>query len=287
MISRLLQILIVLVIACPSVSLAFRAPIFGVANSAVQDAGPIDSNRDTAFVLLYTSITNVLDTPYFTTKNNDFGMNRGTANLATYIDSTANGTNNHLDFDGINDVATNKSLAGFDTTTGTQLIWVNMDILTTRARIIQMQNVAGNTPASGMFMETTTGNNVQILLITNGVVRWTATTTGGTLATHTNKWVMWALSHEGQFPQFYFDGVEQALTFTVSTDTNAWYAAMFDGSIPPDYMSIGAGLFGGINNPFNGQLYRDTYYSPALTPAEILSKTNTNPDRVIGIEDPE
>ena len=254
-----------------------RLPLY--APSAGGGVSPADPNVDKTAYLLYMNKTNSAE-PVVTNSapiGIGFDVNLGTANQPTRIDSSATGTNDHYDFDNVNDYIVNRDLTGISGTEGTFNWHIKLGTSGDRGRVAQMENEAGASPDSGFFTEQRTDNRVGILLATNGVVQWQVQTVSAILGATIGEWHMWTVRHNGAAVQFYLDGVPQALSFTVSTDTNAWIDAMLAGTIPPDYIAHGAALFGGVLVPMDGALYRPSYYTQALSDATILMLTNTSP----------
>ena len=260
-----------------------RLPLYLPATGAAA-AAPADPNVDKTAYLLYFNKTNSTE-PVATNSapiGIGFDVNLATANEPARIDSSATGTNDHMDFDNVNDYIVNRDLTGISGTEGTFNLHIKLGTSGDRGRVIQMENEAGGSPDSGFFTEQRTDNRVGILLAVDGVTQWQVQTVSAILGATIGSWHMWTVRHNGAAVQFYLDGVPQALSFTVSTDTNAWMDAMLAGTIPPDYVAHGAALFGGVLVPMDAALYRASYYTQSLSSAEILALTNTSP--VDGIE---
>ena len=240
---------------------------------------PVDPNVGNTAFLLYMNKTNATEPVAINSApiGIDFDVNLATANEPLRIDSSATGTNDWYFFDNVADYLVNRNLTGMDTDVGVFSFHIKLGASGDRGRIFQMENEAGATPNSGFFIEQRTDDRVGVQLVTNGTVRWRVQTTAAILTATIGEWHMWTVRFNGGFVQFYLDGVAQALTYTVSTETNVWLSAAFAGTTPPDYMALGAGLFSGVVVPMSGGHYRSSYYTNLLTPAEILLLTNTSP----------
>ena len=247
-------------------------------------AAPVDTNISKTAFLLYMNNTNSSEPVAINSApiGIDWDVNLGTGNEPPRIESSATGTNDHYDFLGANDFLIVRDLTGLSSSQGVFDVWVNLDQTGDRGRVIQMSNEDGDANHGTFFLEQTTADNAAMRIVVNGTVQWAAETTGGPLTAQIGEWHKWTVRHNGDFVQFYLDGVSQALNFFITTDTNAWLDVAIGSTDPPDYIAMGAGLFGGVANALNAQLYRGAYYNgdavgDLLTPAEILLLTNTSP----------
>ena len=284
MISRLFPILIALVIAWPSVSFAFRAPLFGVANPSSADAtGFTDTFTNQAELVWYFHTTNGADPviPGFDVSTNNGVINIGTADEPTYIDTTADGTNNSYALDGVTEFfKTEASDVLLDATAFTLSCWftseaffqandgliVNFDPSMASTGVL-LRARSGGTDANFMEFRMRSSGGLSAGLVTNTV----NVTVSGT-------WHHAAVTWRGSDGQtvMYIDGVEvERLATSAATGSMGLMDRQWE-----------FGHDSGSGSRFwDGQIYRVVLYDFAMTAGQVQTlNDNTSPVRADNLQ---
>ena len=187
-----------------------------------------------------------------------------------------NGSASALEFDSTSGLISEQATA----TQGTWFGWCYAASDTGNDDIIVSTGTTGGTATLlGLRIDWNTEDGFRLDCFKDNTAQWTARTANNSADPYVTNWFHYAMVNDGvNATRLYIDGVDQALTYSVTTDTNAWAKAVFtDASAKSDIITLGAINLSGLSNYLNGRLDEIGFSTTAFTSNQVFNlATETN-----------